>query len=271
MINLALFRRTLRDYILLWAAAAILLATFLVLFNFALDSVPREQTAQWFKLPWVRSLISALVGADVAEFAKPGGILSLGFSHPLVWVLLVAFLLTLSSGALAGEIDRGTMDVLATLPLSRATIYTSISAASFLMGASLCWFVWIGAKIGLRLTGVQDVPLDLFAIVTCNLCAAVVLVSSLGLAISAASNRRGVAVAAAFFVIFYSFVLNFLCSMWPALRPMSCTGFLHYYAPLVVIRDETWPWTNIGILLGAAAVCWTAGFMVFVRRDVPAR
>jgi ABC-2 type transport system permease protein len=271
MISLPLVRRTVRDYFLLWAAAAILLATFLVLFNFALNSVPREQTAQWFRLPWVRSLISALVGADVADFAKPGGILSLGFSHPLVWVLLVGFSLTLSSGALAGEVDRGTMDVLATLPLSRAAIYTSISAALFVMASALCWFAWIGAKIGLWLTGCPDVPMDLFAIVTCNLSTAVVMVSSLGLAISAAANRRGVAVAAAFFVIFYSFVLNFLCSLWPALRPLSFTGFLHYYAPLVVIRDEAWPWANIGVLFAEAFVCWVAGLALFVRRDIPAR
>lgn len=271
MISLPLVRRTLRDYALLWGGAAVLAATFLVLFNFALHSVPSEQTAQWFKLPWVRSLISALVGADVAEFAKPGGILSLGFSHPLVWVLLIGFSLTLSSGSLAGEIDRGTMDVLATLPLSRARIYTSISAALILMGTTLCWFVWIGAKLGLRMTGVHGVPVGLLGIVTFNLCAVVVLVASLGLFISAACNRRGTAAIVAFFVIFYSFVLNFLCSLWPAMRPMSFTGILHYYTPLVVIRDEAWPWTNMGILLAIAAIFWTAGLVVFTRRDVPAR
>ena len=85
------------------------------------------------------------------------------------------------------------------------------------MGAALSWFVWLGAKIGLRLTGCPDVPMDLFAIVTCNLSEAVVFVCCLGLAISAGSNRRGMAVAAAFFLVFYSFVLNFLCSLWPAL------------------------------------------------------
>ncbi len=271
MISLPLVRRTIRDYALLWAGAAVLAATFLVLFNFAMNSVPQEQISQWFKLSWVRSLISALVGADVAEFAKPGGLLSLGFSHPLVWVLLIGFSLTLSSGSLAGEIDRGTMDVLATLPLSRARIYTSISAALMLLGTTLCWFVWIGAKLGLRMTGVQGVPLGLFAIVTCNLCAVAVVVASLGLFVSAASNRRGTAVIVAFFVIFYSFVLNFLCSLWPAMRPMSFTGILHYYTPLVVIRDAAWPWANMGILLSIGAVFWMAGFVVFTRRDVPAR
>ncbi|HKQ48779.1 MAG TPA: ABC transporter permease subunit [Phycisphaerae bacterium] len=271
MISLPLVRRTIRDYFLLWVAAAILLATFLVLFNFALDSVPRDQTEQWFKLPWVRSLISALVGADVAEFTKPGGLLSLGFSHPLVWVLLVAFSLTLASGALAGEVDRGTADVLATLPVSRATIYASVSVALVGMSAALCWFVWLGAKIGLRLTGFQGVPLDLFAIVTCNLSAAVVFVCCLGLAISAASDRRGMAVAAAFFLVFYSFVVNFLCSLWPALRPIDFTGFLHYYAPLVIIRDAAWPWKDMAALLAIAAVFWFAGLAIFVRRDIPAR
>lgn len=271
MISLPLVRRTVHDYFLLWLAAAALLTLFLVFFNFALDSMPHDETAKWFKLAWVRSLISALVGADVDDFTKPGGLLSLGFSHPLVWVLLVGFSLTLSSGALAGEVDRGTMDLLAALPLSRAAIYMSVSVALFAMATVLCWFVWLGAKIGLRLTRCADVPMDLFAIVTCNLSTAVILVCCLGLAISAGSNRRGMAAAAAFFLVFYSFVLNFLCSLWPALRPIDFTGFLHYYAPLVVIRDESWPLRNMAILLTEAAVFWVVGLAVFVRRDIPAR
>ncbi len=271
MIHIALVRRTLRDYLPIWSAVFIVITGFVILFNFALDAFPRQQTQNWIEVPWVRKFIVALVGADVMELTKPEGMLSIAFSHPLVWVLLVSFTLTLSSGVLAGEVDRGTMDMLATLPLSRTRIYCSVSLSMILMGLPLCWAVWLGAKIGIALTGFADVRMSLLAMVTCNLCAAYVSISGLALMISGVSNRRGMAAAVAFGILFYSFVINFLATMWPVLQPISFTSFLTYYAPLLIIRDEAWPRQHMLVLLAVGAGCWTAGLIVFARRDFPAR
>ncbi len=271
MISAALLRRTLRDYLALWLGAALFVGAFVVLFNFAINAIPRQQSAEWLELPIVRRFITALVGADVLELSRPEGMLSIAFSHPLVWVLLIAFNFTLASGALAGEVDRGTMDLLAALPISRARIYGSISAALLLMGLPLCWMVWIGARIGVALTGAADVRMGILAIVACNLCAVYVLVCGLSLAIAAYSNRRGMAVAVAFAIVFYAFVINFLRAMWPALEPLAWTSFLRYYAPLIVIRDGAWPWGDMATLTVAGAIAWSAGLVVFVRRDFPAR
>lgn len=271
MISPPLVRRTLRDYLLIWSAVFIVITGFVILFNFALDAFPREQTQNWIEVPWVRKFIVALVGADVMELTKPEGMLSIAFSHPLIWVLLVSFTLTLSSGVLAGEVDRGTMDMLATLPLSRPRIYCSVSLAMLLMGLPLCWAVWLGAKIGIALTGFAVVRMSLLAVVTCNLCAAYISISGLALMISGVSNRRGMAVAVAFGVLFYSFVINFLATLWPALESISFTSFLTYYAPLLIIRDEVWPLRQMAALVGTGALLWGIGLVVFSRRDIPAR
>ncbi|RIK63497.1 MAG: hypothetical protein DCC65_15860 [Planctomycetota bacterium] len=270
MISLSLVRRTIRDYLLIGSAVFVVICGFVVLFNFALDAFPRQQTQNWIEVPWVRKFIVALVGADVMELTKPEGMLSIAFSHPLVWVLLVSFTLTLASGVLAGEVDRGTTDLLAALPLSRPAIYSSVSVSLLLMGLPLCWAVWLGAKIGIALTGFAEVRMSLLAIVTCNLCAAFVSISGLALMISAASSRRGMAVALAFGILFYSFVINFLATLWPALQAISFTSFLSYYAPLMIIREEVWPWRHMGTLLATGAVLWAAGLVVFIRRDIPA-
>lgn len=271
MLNPALLKRTLRDYLPIWAAAAILIAGFVVLFNFAMQAIPRQQTEVWLEIPWIRRFFVALAGADALELTRPEGMLSFVFSHPLVWTLLVAFCLTISSGVLAGEVDRGTMDLLASLPISRSRIYISVSIATLLLTIALCWMVWLGAWIGTSMTGATEVRMRLLAIVCCNLCAAMVCLSGWSLFVSAMSERRGMAVAVAFGIIFYSFVINFLRTMWPALEPLAFTSYLTYYTPLVIIRDEAWPWSHLLILIAIGAACWTAGLLVLRRRDFPAR
>lgn len=271
MISTAIVRRTLRDYAPLWFGAIILITLFVVIFNFALNSMPREQMQGWLNVPWIRRLVASLAGADVLELQKPEGLLSVIFNHPLIWTLLVAFTLTLSSGALAGEVDRGTMDLLMTLPVSRSSVYCSTSLALIVMVLPLCWAVWFGAKLGLALTGFAAARLSLLALVTCNLCAAVFAVAGLAMAVSGFSNRRGMAVVAVFVVVFYGFVVNFIRTLWPALEPLAFTSFLSYYSPLVIIRDEVLPLKNMSVLLGSGFAAWLMGLYVFTRRDIPAR
>lgn len=271
MISTPIIRRTLRDYALFWLGAMLLVTVFVVIFNFALNSIPREQTENWLGIPWIRRLVASLAGADVLEFTKPEGWLSIVFNHPLIWTILVAFTLTLASGVLSGEVDRGTMDVLMTLPVSRAAIYCSTSLALLLMILPICWAVWLGAKLGVALTGFAGVRMHLLAMVTCNLCAALIAVAGLSMAASGFSNRRTMAVLGVFLVVFYGFVINFLRTLWPALEPLAFTSFLSYYAPLVIIRDEAFAWKDIFILLASGFALWLVGLIIFTRRDIPAR
>ncbi|OWY70461.1 hypothetical protein B7486_16920 [cyanobacterium TDX16] len=270
MISWPIVKRTLRDYALLWGGAMLLVTLFVVIFNFALNSFPREQTENWLSIPWIRRLIASLAGADVLELSKPEGLLSIAFNHPLVWTLLVAFTLSLSSGVIAGEIDRGTIDLLMTLPVSRTAVYCSTSLALVMMVLPLCWGVWLGAKLGVTLTGFTAARMSLLAMVTCNLCAAVMAVSGLAMAASGICNRRGPAVTWVFVIVFYGFVVNFLRTMWPALEPLAFTSFLSYYAPLVIIRDEAFAWRSMMILLGSGLGFWLVGLAIFRRRDIPA-
>jgi hypothetical protein len=163
------------------------------------------------------------------------------------------------------------MDLLGALPLSRAAVYNSLAVTTLAMGLPLCWLVWLGVLAGTRVAGTQDVHMDVLVRVAWHLCATYTLIVSFATAISAACNRRGVAVAAAFFLVFYAFVLNMLRAMWPALDVLDWTSFLSYYQTFLIVRDEAYRWKDMAVLLGAAAAWWVAGLLVFTRRDVPAR
>jgi len=272
VINWALIRRTLRDYAGLWAALAALIVGFAILFMYAIHATPLgQQGGEFLKMPFVRRVLTVMLGSDPLAMLTPSSISAFVFTHPLVWTLLIVFALTFASGVLAGEVDRGTMDLLASLPLSRASIYNSLAALAVAMGLPLCWLVWVGVLAGKTVAGASEVRMDVLVRLAWHLCATNTLIASFSIAISATCDRRGIAVAIAFFLIFYAFVLNMLRAIWPALDRLAWSDFLNYYQTFSIVRDEAYRWRDIVVLLGAAALWWIAGLLVFVRRDVPAR
>lgn len=272
MICPTLIRKTLRDYALLWAATLVLLVGVLVLFMLAIHSGVLDQKKDFISLPFIRRFMTVMIGTDPLDMMSPTALTAFGFTHPLVWALTILFAITVASGVLAGEMDRGTMDLLATLPLRRGVIYSSLSAALLAMGLPLCWGVWFGVWVGRFVAAhAVGVRVDVLVRVTWHCYVTWVLIASFSLAVSAMSSRRGPAVAAAFFLVFYAFVLNLLRALWPALDVLAWTDFLHYYQTLVIVRDECYRWGDIAVLLGAAAAWWLLGLVVFTRRDIPAR
>jgi len=266
----AIMRKTLTDYGLIWLGALVLLTGFVVLFIFATHSVPIEHGKEWLELPWVRAFLKAMVGADMADGFSPTGMTSFAFSHPFTWVVLVAFMLTLTSGVLVGEIDRGTMDILAGLPVSRTSIYTSVSTVILLLGLPLVWAMWSGVAFGRRMVGDDEIAMDRMRAVAWHLYVTYVYVACFAMAVSAVSKRRGNAIAFAFAAIFSSFVLNFLCALWPAARKVEWLSFLHFYTPLPIARTGLIKHDHMLTLLVGAAAWWLIGLVVFRRRDIHA-
>lgn len=272
MIDVSFLRRTLRDYAWLWLATAVILFIFVNLFMYAIHATPiGQQGADFLKMPFVRRILTVMLGTDPLEMLSATGISAFAFTHPLVWTLLVVFCLTMTSGMIAGEMDRGTMDLLATLPISRTRLFNTTGIATICMLIPLCWVVWLGVKSGAVIAKAEGVRLDVLVRVTWHLCAVCVVIASFSSAVSAMCPRRGTAVAASFFLVFYAFVLNVLRALWSGLELLKWTDFLYYYPTMQVVRQEAYQWRDLGVLMLASAVWWAVGAVVFVRRDIPAR
>lgn len=272
MIDIPFLRRTLRDYAGLWLGTAVILFAFVNLFMYAIHATPiGQQGADFLKLPFIRRILTVMLGTDPLEMLTATGISAFAFTHPLTWTLLVAFCLTMTSGMIAGEMDRGTMDLLATLPISRTRLFNTVGLSTICMLIPLCWIIWLGVKSGATIAKAEGVRLDVLVRVTWHLCAVCVVIASFSTAISSMCPRRGTAVAVSFFLVFYAFVLNVLRALWTGLDLLKWTDFLYYYPTMQVVRQEAYQWWDLGVLMFASAVWWMVGLVAFIRRDIPAR
>lgn len=267
----AILKKTCRDYALMWTATLVLILGFTMLYKTALGSVPIEESQHFLRLAWIRRMVAAFAGADLLEVMTPTGFVSFGLSHPMLWILLIGSLFTYVSGALTGEVDRGTIDLVGTLPFTRTSHYFAVSLASIGAGVPLCAAAWAGLWLGGRMGQSSNVDYAILAVVTVHLFAAYVCLAGFSLAVSASCSRRTTALLFCFLPVFYSFVLNVISAFWEPAQRAAWTGYLGYYRPLPIVRDGVWQWGDMATLVTAGIAIWLVGWAVYVRRDFPAR
>lgn len=269
--NLAVLRRAVRDTRLLLLALALVVLGFEVLFVFVIGELSEQIIAFWKQMPFISKVLRALVGIDPGRDVSFASMVAIGLIHPFLLAVLWTFLLVVCSRDTVGEIDRGTADLLLTLPVSRAAVYTSTTVVWIGAAAALVLATWVGIWIGGRAFDSPE-PVDASRYVR-PLVVLLALCTAVGCATMCASSflvRRGYAIALVLAVLLLSFLLNFLAAFVPLLQPLCVLGVLYYYRPVDIVRDNAIPWRDVAVLAGSAAVLWTIGLWRFCRRDIPA-
>src|ERR1044071_1482465 len=195
--NRGLILRSLRET---WTTT-LLFGVALMLFECAISFVlPRFQqqfSQQWLQMGFVQSIIKAMVGTDIAGGAGPEIFTSIPWVHPVVLAVIWAHAIVFCTRVPAGEVDRGTADVLLSLPVTRWTLHTSETAAWLVSALVLLCLGILGNAAGSTLSE-SPWQIGRIAIVALNMLALYGAVGAFAWFVSSLSDRRGPAIAVAF-------------------------------------------------------------------------
>lgn len=254
-----------------YAAAVFIVGAAVVeaLLAYALPTYFQEAAAQILHVEVIRNIVSALLGSQVGEMLDPTALAAIAWVHPMLLALVWALEITFCTRVPAGEVDRGTIDVLLGLPVSRSAVMIAESLVWLGLGACLMIAALGGHVLG-RLTAQTGEPVrwaPLLAAVV-NLGSLYVAVGGLAWLVSAACDRRGKAVAVTLAVLLASFMLNFLAPFSRLAESLSFLSLLDYYRPWDVLRTSEWPVGHCAVLLAVGAATWAAALTLFCRRDI---
>ncbi len=285
-ITLILVRKLLRD------VRPALIAVSLLLFVFAAFWVKITQRVTTQIVPMARLISTPFGNAKVLEtvfvrgpskvsqaalgwgemsFDRPTDFLAIGMLHPIVLVLCLVWGVGRAAGAVAGELDRGTMELLMSQPVPRNRLVLAHFLVDCVVLPIICLSFFAGTQFGLWAVGdfvpdyamlddaakesvmvkrlLQNVPHDptplevsgtgeLVGLV--NTLALMFAISGMTLALSAVGRNRWKVVGYAVLVVVVMFVANTVGQLWePAgfARPFT---FFFYYQPQRTMIDGTW-------------------------------
>jgi ABC-2 type transport system permease protein len=239
------------------------------LLTFVLPQFQQEIGEVLEQLPFVRMFLGALLGTELGEHFTGSSIQALFWVHPVVLAVVWAHAVMFCTRLPAGEIDRGTIDVLLGLPISRRTAYYAEVLAWLATGATVLALGYLGHRLALPTTPQElRAPTARVLIVVVNLYCVYLAVGGIAFLISSLSNRRGRAMAAAFAIVVASFLLNFVAQIWPPAQQLAPLGILEYYRPVEILQSGAFPATNLAVLLAVAALTVAAGGEVMARRSI---
>jgi ABC-2 type transport system permease protein len=217
-------------------------------------------------MPFVVQMIGA--GEDTAFLASPEGFLA-GKFFSFALILFAVYALVAGLNVSANEEDRGTLDIVLSLPVERWRIVVERLAAYALMIAVILLIVIVG--IVATLAAVPTVQVDALKVIaaTVNILPGALLVLAFTAFAGVFFRTRGQAVAAATIFIIGSYFIDFIGGMasgtlFETLRSLS---FFRYYDSTTVMKNGL-QWGGIVLVLAVSALCVGAAVWCFERRDI---
>lgn len=252
---------------------------------------------------------AVLGGADI-QFERPTDFLAVELLHPVVVILAGLWAVGRAGAALAGELDRGTMELLLSQPVPRHRLVVAHFLVDCVCIPAVCLSILAGTQAGLALVGpfkvdyssmsklpevvqpfVKAGPAEL-AVDTkgqagglTNLAALMFAQSGLTMLVSACGRSRTRAIGLATLVGVVMFSANVIGQLWDAAAVVRPATVFYYYQPQQIWLKDQWlvdlgeVWTPgrslvavpvVGVLFGVGAAGYLTAGWVFGRRDLPA-
>ena len=237
------------------------------------------------KLPFIKPLITALLGVDPGDQLTATMSQAFLWVHPTVLTLIWAHELMFCTRTPAGEIDRGTIDFLLSLPISRWRVFMAETIAWLASGFVVIGLGFAGHLVTSQFTQAEmRPPWMLTFYIMVNLLALYLAVGGVAFLASAMSDRRYRAIGVVFCLLLASFLLNFIAQFWNPFSDsnsvtsiagpaqdhpfISWFSIVSYYRPAIIIRTGQFPMLDVGVLVTVAAICWSAAAAIFGRRNI---
>ncbi len=215
-----------------------------------------------------------MLGVPLAKLATPAGQLSILYTHVVTILVCVGWALGRGSDTISGEIGRGTIDALLTLPVWRVSVMLVPAMVETVGAAILAASVWLGMGLGLLSTEFANPPSPrLFLPAAWNLFAMTFCFTGITALVSSWNRDRWrtISISGGFFIL--SLIVKFVARMWPEGGWLGYFSFLSLFRPQeLVLLPSPGGWPGLygdALLIVIGLLGYAVGAVIFWRRDIP--
>jgi ABC-2 type transport system permease protein len=217
-------------------------------------------------------------GLFPAEFASFGGgdvfslsgSIALSFIHPIAIILTSVFAVGFSAGAVAGERQRGTLEVALARPISRRALYLTLLTAAFSFIAVTVAALLAGSISGATFAGVaKELATRNLPLLWVNSVLLFGAFAAIGLAASVSFDRLTPAFGVTLGILIVMYVLDVLGSLWPAAKGLQPYSLFHYLNPRAILGGDV-ARVDLAVLVTVILLAMAWALVVFPRRDLAA-
>jgi len=206
-------------------------------------------------------------GGDIFSLS---GSVAIGFIHPIAVGLNLVLAVGFTTAAIAGERQRGTLEVLLSRPISRRTVYVTLAVSGALFVGIATLGSIAGPLIGASLTGrIDELGIGQLPLLWLNGAMLYWAIGAVALLASASFDRLSPALGLTIAFVVVSYFLDVLGSLWPDAKGLQPWSVFHYLNPKAILTGL--PDTgDLAVLAAVTVVAVAAALWIFPRRDLAA-
>lgn len=200
------------------------------------------------------------------DYVSGAGYLGTELFSLMVPLLFLVAAVGNGAGSIAGEEERGTLDLLLAHPVSRRQVAAGKLATLGAELAGLGIVLWVALWVGARATS-MDVSAGNLAAATLMAALLALAFGAIALGVGAATGRRALAVGIAAAGAVAAYLVNSLAALVHALEPLQRASPFYHYAAGDPLRHGLATGHAL-VLMAIAIVAAVVGIVLFERRDV---
>jgi ABC-2 type transport system permease protein len=200
------------------------------------------------------------------DYSTAAGYLGIELFSLMVPLLLLVAAIGTGAGTIAGEEERGTLELLLANPVSRTRVVLEKTVALALEVAGLGVVLWLALWIG-ALAADMDISAGHLAAATLSAVLLALAYGAIAVLLGAATGRRALAIGVTTAAGVAAYLVNGLAPLVDALEvPQKLSPFYHYAAGDPLRHGVSL--SHLAVLVGIAAVATAFAPWLFARRDL---
>jgi ABC-2 type transport system permease protein len=250
----------------------LLIALIIFLFQIAICGIVNDnESVKTFiqfldRLP---SFIKTALGGEALKVGNVSGLIAIGYQHPLVLTLYMLFAVGVPTGLLAGEVQKGTMELILSRHVTKIQVYICAGLITITGMFALVLVMFCGTVFATNVYGFgQDVPLYSFFKAAIN--GGILASAAGGIALLAsACFQRHTAVWLTITYLMVNYFVSVIAEWWPRMKWLYPATIFYYVDGQKIFNEPGWPTGNMLVLVTILIVSTLLGGVIWSRRDLP--
>ncbi|MEX0621882.1 MAG: ABC transporter permease subunit [Candidatus Woykebacteria bacterium] len=200
-------------------------------------------------------------------FSSLEGFLS-GEYFSIIWpIVLIILTIAYASTSIAGEVEKGTIELLLAQPISRLKIFLAKYFSGIVIIAA---FVLLSNFSAVPFAALHNVDYQLQNYLTMSIIGFLFGFAIFGICtlLSSLSSTKGRPAAITGGVLIIMYALNIFSAFQESIDNLKFASFFHYYDFKEAIVNNSIDITNVSLFLAVGIITTVAATVVFIKRDI---
>jgi ABC-2 type transport system permease protein len=221
-------------------------------------------------LDMMPGLFKSALGGEGLQVGNTASLIAIGYNHPLVLTLYMLFAVAVPTSLLAGEVQRGTMELVLSRHITKLQVYACAGVLALVGMFALVIVMFLGTVVGTTINDFgEPIPLYRFFQTAINGGLLASTAGAISLLCAASFPRRGMAVGVAVGYLVVNYFITVTSQWWSLIKSLRPITLFHYTNGYKIFVDHVWPVSDMCVLATILAASAVSGAIIWQRRDLP--